>query len=474
MRFVVLALALVAAGCLQSPVETAGTESVSDGATWTTSIVDADVRRTGEPSMAIAPDGTIFVCAPAGAQAEAAARDHNFVWRSDDDGATFALMPTTGREDATGGGDCDLAIDDAGSLHMLNLYGGPFPVPWAITYAASDDGGETWRDAKTVSNVPVNDRQWITTHDGVVYITWQQVDTGIWVGKSTDGGRTFIATLAMPRYANAGLQRYFIEGPIRVSPVDGTVYVPDGSMNGLDFWGVPNPTPLHDAHGNVAVSEDGGLTWTIKRADGVPTGWAFAVDRAGTLWTGQHACDVDGAGNVTGCVSQIWSSRDKATTWEGPVNVTTPVALRLSHLWIAAGSDGRVALGMYGSEKLDFAAEDKEGDWHLYVAGTTDAGATWSFERVTSEPVHQGVLARDLVDYLSVVIHTATGLPHVAYTTTYNKTEDDGPYGWIGHAQATGGVRYFTDEDLDGGLPAQKNRRSELNVAEPVLRAFLG
>ncbi len=468
MRVLVLpiVLAIVAAGCITPTLESgadlaeSATESLVDdaGLAFLGGILDFDVMNTGEPSIAIGIDGTVYVCAPAGAQKNADARDLNFIWRSDDEGASFTPLPTKGRENAPGGGDCDIALDSRGTLFEIGLHS--VILPMAITFAASDDRGESWRDAKMVSNLPVNDRQWLITHENAIYVSWQQIDTGIWVAKSTDGGFTFPQqTLALPRYANDKLQRYFIEGPTRVSAVDGTVYVPDGSQNGLDFWGLPNPTGMHERYGNVAVSEDGGLTWTIKRTT-ANTGWSFNIDRAGNLYSTGRVCDTDEeTKNVTGCRPVYWFSTDKATTWQGPFEVTAEPGLLIKHMWVTAGSTGRVGIGYYASNETNWARENATGDWHLYFAGTMNAlegnDSTWFSKRVIDEPVHQGPLGRDLVDFLSVVINPVTGRPHVAYTSTFNLTKEQRPYGRIGHALATEGPLFYTEADLATPIPVK-------------------
>ncbi len=459
----VLSAFVLAAGCIAPAVEDpsvseADVEPNPLGLSFSGGVLDHSVKRTGEPSIAIDVDGTIYICAPAGAQAAAEDRDLNFIWRSDDAGASFKALPTTGRENAPGGGDCDIAIGPPGSLYEVGLHS--VVLPMAITFTASDDQGESWRNAQMVSNAPVNDRQWIATHGGAIYVSWQQIDTGIWVAKSTDGGLTFPQqTLAMPRYANDKLQRYFIEGPTRIDPNDGTLYIGDGSQNGLDFWGLPNPADMHDRYGNVAVSENGGLTWTIKRTQDANPGWSFNIDRAGNLYsTGRH-CDTDEAGNITGCFPQLYISKDRADTWQGPFNVTFPEGMLLAHMWVTAGSDGRVALATYATNQTNWAQENATGDWHLYMAGTMNAldgdDAEWFAARVVDEPVHQARMGRELVDFLSIVIHPQTGLPHFAYTSTFGKTKEDGSYGKVGHAQMLEGPSFLTAEDLARPMPVK-------------------
>lgn len=471
MRFLApLLLLVLLAGCVvPGAAPDVRPASADASARFEGGILDPKVYHTGEPSMAVDPKGVVYVCAPSGA-ANAAEENPgmNYVWRSADGGKSFQRLGNAGRENAPGGGDCDVATDAKGRLFEVGLDGFPLQVvPSRITFVASDDGGKSWRDAQQVSLAYVTDRQWLATSGEDVFVTWQQIDTGIWVAKSTDHGKTWIQTLAMPRYLNAGVQRYFIEGPLRVGP-DGTLYVPDASQNACDFWGcftdplppvVDNPLG-HQVFGNVAVSTDGGLTWTIRSQKDVPTGWAFAVDGAGTLYAGDVKCDrAPDSKNVTGCTPQLWISTDKAVSWKGPFNVTLPEKLLVSHLWIAAGSAGRVALGFYASEKLGFAEDDKEGDWFLHTAWSLDAArgadASWAFARVLPEPVHQGALHRDLVDYLSVVVDPTSGLTRFAYTSTVGLDEAHKGYGRIGEAHMVEGPSLLDAAALAEPKPAK-------------------
>src|SRR5262249_26083104 len=65
---------------------------------------------------------------------------------------------------------------------------------------------------------------------------------------SLDGGQTY--GVALPMWDTTQCET--IHGHLKVSPVDGTVYVPVRSCDG-------------GAHAGLAVSTDGGLSWTVKR-----------------------------------------------------------------------------------------------------------------------------------------------------------------------------------------------------------------
>src|SRR5213594_5008744 len=89
---------------------------------------------TAEPGVDVAPDGTIYVNAPAGLLSHAPGSP-SFVFRSDDGGATWTLTPPGLRANLPGGGDSDLSIDPAtGTVYMTDLWLG------SATVSRSTDG----------------------------------------------------------------------------------------------------------------------------------------------------------------------------------------------------------------------------------------------------------------------------------------------------------------------------------------------
>src|SRR3989442_10367061 len=76
---------------------------------------------TGEPGIAVGPDGAIYVNAPVGLLSSVPG-SASFLFRSDDGGATWSLTPPGLRANLPGGGDSDLAVDPAtGTLYWTDL-----------------------------------------------------------------------------------------------------------------------------------------------------------------------------------------------------------------------------------------------------------------------------------------------------------------------------------------------------------------
>src|SRR2546428_3991251 len=114
---------------------------------------------TGEPGIDVAPDGTIYVNAPAGLLSNLPGSP-SFVFRSDDGGATWTLTPPGLRADLPGGGDSDLSIDPVtGTLYMTDLWLG------SATVSRSTDRAATW-EANPLQGVVVQDRQWVASAGG--------------------------------------------------------------------------------------------------------------------------------------------------------------------------------------------------------------------------------------------------------------------------------------------------------------------
>src|SRR3954470_23260777 len=117
---------------------------------------------TGEPSIAVAGDGTEYIVAPDGAGVRAPAAlggagvGGSLIWRSTDDGRSWTRL---GSYDVpTGGGDSDVAVTPDGTLFASGL-----SSLACSTISRSGDKGGTWVPVPVAGcgRTPVsNDRQW--------------------------------------------------------------------------------------------------------------------------------------------------------------------------------------------------------------------------------------------------------------------------------------------------------------------------
>lgn len=368
----------------------------------------------GEPNVATALDGTVYVSAI------------NDVYRSDDGGATWELA----HADLDGGGDGDLVIDPNGSLHWLGLFGDAGPIP----YVRSSDRGDSWTDPLDLSNETGSDREWMDgrTDEPTLYAAWRDTDEGgiIAFRSSFDGGVTWNERVTMSDDA--------IGGPIAHGPVPGQVYQAQATFE--------SDTLASDAGIRLARSADHGATWEIvpvaTPAQSVQFGLigfpfsifpALAVDDAGTLYLA-YAVDqgmIPGAPKTLARFGvYLTTSKDQGDTWSEPRLLSSPDRAAIMP-WVAAGAQGRIAVVWY--ENTYGMPHDNLPDlWHVQLVEMLDADTDAPQEarvQLTDEPNHVGSICtsgtgclltagdRSVLDFMEVAIKP-DGNPVVTWAST--------------------------------------------------------
>ena len=284
--------------------------------------------------------------------------------------------------------------------------------------AYTDDRGESWNDVPLGCGVgAMFDHQSVAvgpyvkggplsniphTYPNVVYYCAQDVSAAK-CAPSVDGGNTFLP--ANVAYTTGQCMLGGIFGHLKAAP-DGTLYLP------------PRYCPdllLQDIPAAVVVSEDNGLTWTVRKVPGSRYGDAghgsVAVGNDGTVYLSWGGGNFPEGGPINVAVS-----RDKGKTWTKPValgrkefgigNTRFPIAV--------AGDGDRAVVAYLGSdEEGDGSAGGFQGTWHLYASHTYDRGRTWRTYRITSNPVQVGAVCtagttcgsnRNLLDFNDMVI----------------------------------------------------------------------
>src|SRR5213079_900522 len=176
--------------------------------------------------------------------------------------------------------------------------------------------------------------------------------------RSDDGGATYGPPV--PTYTT---QCGGLHGHVKVAP-DGTVYLPNNSCSGT---------------GAVVVSEDNGLTWSIRpvqnassqtRANANLQDPAVATDNNGRVYFAMSSSTV--AGSATGGSNAVVAtSNDHGQTWQNIYDVGAIYGLK--NIAFPA------AVAFYGSTTPgDGSANNFTGVWHLYVANTFDGGLHWT------------------------------------------------------------------------------------------------
>lgn len=368
----------------------------------------------GEPNIAVAPDGTVYVAAV------------NDIYRSEDLGATYELV----KSGLDGGGDGDLAVTPEGTLHWLGLFGTDAPIP----YAASTDRGETWTDILDISNETGSDREWIDARqdEPTVYAAWRDGDDGGIVAfrSSFDGGKTWNERVTVSEDA--------VGGPLAHGPVPGQVYQAQATFQSAET--------AMDASIRLARSADHGATWEtvpiLTPTQGPQAGLVgfpfsifpvVSVDDAGTLYLA-YAVD---QGNAPGGLKPVARfgvyltvSKDQGDTWSEPRLLSSADHAAIMP-WIAAGAPGRVAIVWY--ENTQGVPHDNLPDlWNVQlmemVGADTDTPQT-QVVQLNDAPNHVGSICtsglaclltagdRSVLDFFEVAL-TPEGHPVVTWAGT--------------------------------------------------------
>ncbi|MFO1532101.1 MAG: sialidase family protein [Thermoplasmatota archaeon] len=354
-----------------------------------------------EPSLLAAPDGTLYFTSVMGS-APPVDQPNNFtakrgdgLWRSTDQGRNWTWL---GKADYPfGGGDSDIDVLASGRLLLTgqwrpsrvpdnpaNLY--PY-VTGGESVAYSDDQGATWTPRPTAGYLPWADRNWLATDGDAAYLVFNAAPGsvplcdvpapipcpllpqggvgGLMVGKSLDGGLTWLPPVLVPGTTNQAQNDTGPNGIAGDAVVDskGTLFIPYGTAIG------------GTAAQRVYRSRDGGRTFDELVAHEAPAGekagaifGTLALDKADGLhyvWAETHA---------KGMRIFHTQSRDGGDSWSPAVQVT-PDTVTAAFPWVVAGEAGHVAIGYYAT----------------YGSGLPDdapANATWvpivSFANVTA------------------------------------------------------------------------------------------
>ena len=433
----VLIVASGLAGCLSASEETDDPAALLHASLPTFGapvLLDAPAGATGlEPSILITPEGTILVCAPI-----SVGKGSN-LWRSTDGGATFdrvgvalhpALAPHRSLTGDGAGGDCHLGVDQAGIPYLVDGWVGSAAVSW------TRDQGETWEGVPASQLSGTVDRPWILGGEaGEVFVTGVDVQGftleilaetylgarnapttgGIWVARSTDGGRTFPQQVLAVDNADR-----FYPGS-NLASGNGNLYLYYVTAAGED-----------KARHMVAVSKDRGLTWTHKVAAEVP----YARDLCGTYPIAIFpvvAADDEGGVYLTASYAnpetERWevvfiASPDGGEHWNAPRLVADRPGTQY-YPWIATAGNGRVGIAWYESNQTVFPdrtpdlasrltcgsqGDDEASDWFVHYAESRDAASgnpTFVETLVQPTPVNRTTnLGRPFAEFLSLAFDT--------------------------------------------------------------------
>ncbi|MBC9731086.1 sialidase family protein [Streptomyces sp. TRM68367] len=277
----------------------------------------------------------------------------------------------------------------------------------------TDDDGETWTptagsginsgvDHQTIGGGPFapGGPGALTSYPNAVYYCSQDIaDASCAI--SRDGGLTYGPAVPMYSLLDCG----GLHGHVKVAP-DGTVYVPNKGCGGNQA---------------VAVSEDNGLSWSVRRnpfsspGDSDPS---VGIGASGTVYMGYQNSDG---------TARIAVSHDKGKTWLYDQRIGGALGIRnIVFPVVTAGDDNRAAFAFLGTTTGGNYQDTESftGVWHLYVATTYDGGQSWvTVDATPTDPVQKGSICtggttcgkdRNLLDFNDVTID-AQGRVLVAY-----------------------------------------------------------
>ena len=278
----------------------------------------------------------------------------------------------------------------------------------------TDDDGDTWHpttgsginsgvDHQTIGGGPFGPDPIgaLTSYPNAVYYCSQDIADAS-CASSHDGGRTYGPAVPMYDLTKCG----GLHGHVKVAPVTGTVYVPNKGCG---------------AGQAVAVSEDSGLSWTVRNVTGSTPGSSdpsVGIGRNGTLYFGYQAADGH---------ARVATSRDHGKTWVHGQDVGAQLGIRnVVFPAMVAGDDDRAAFAFIGTTTGGNYEDSANfhGVWHLYVATTIDGGTSWKTVDVTpGDPVQRGSICtggttcgddRNLLDFMDITVDEQ-GRPLVGY-----------------------------------------------------------
>ncbi len=306
-----------------------------------------------------------------------------------------------------------------------------------------------------------------TSYPNAWYYASQDIATAT-AARSDDGGLTYGP--AVPMY---NLQQCSgLHGHVKVAP-DGTVYVPNKNCPDPDL----NPATADGGQG-FAVSEDNGITWTVRALPGSGSGDndpALGIGAGGRIFFVYTSSDK----HVRAAVSD-----DKGRTFKYDqdlgLSTSTPTGtaynIKASVFPAAvAGDNNRAALFFHGTDSTqpgdptgDDTAGVFAGTWYPYVATTCNGGQSYSVVRA-DDAVQQGVICtsgttcpsgtRNLLDFMDIQVDRfgralpgyADGCVNAACLNAVNGTKAVNDKTQVATVlRQLGGSRLFADFDAGG------------------------
>ena len=226
----------------------------------------------------------------------------------------------------------------------------------------------------------------VTYPTAIYYCSQALVDASC--ARSDDGGINYGPSTVTYTSECGGLH-----GHVKVAP-DGSVYLPNKGCGGQQA---------------SIVSEDNGITWSIRPVPGSSSGGSdpsVAIDGGNKVYLAYGDADTKLA---------VTTSTNHGTTWSQPYDVGASMGLNnVAYPAFVGGDAGRAAVAFLGTPTTGgLQGNDFRGVWHLYVATTYDGGASWTTVDATpADAVQRGCIwqggganvCRNLLDFIDATI----------------------------------------------------------------------
>jgi uncharacterized membrane protein YgcG len=214
--------------------------------------------------------------------------------------------------------------------------------------------------------------------------------------RSDDGGATYGPIVQVDPVADGHCGG--LHGHIKVAP-DGTVYLPFNTC---------------DNQGATIVSQDNGVTWTIRHVPNTVANPniqdpAVGIDNNGRAYFVMSSATGDGSNAI------VATTDNGGATWENIYDVGAVYGLKnIAYPAAVAADPGRAAVAFYGTTTAgDESANGFKGVWHLYIAETFDGGQHWTTTDATpNAPIQRGCIwmhgganiCRNLLDFFDMTV----------------------------------------------------------------------
>ncbi len=342
-----------------------------------------------------------------------------------------------------GGEDADVDFGSTGTLHFTTLLflGNPTLLTGQLGVSAiacpnAASGFSPGSCHAQIIDLTESDRPWTTSDGSRVFISYHDAgnSTLIHLQRSDDDGFTWQRVgdpIVGQGQATGDATFNNDQGPVVADPFTHNVY---------DIYAAGEPSIQKGTTANfnnifVSRSTDGGVTWTAALVFHAPLNVAennvfptLAVDptngKLHAAWSDAHTVFYA-------------TSSDEGVHWSPAVAVNIAPATTAVFPWIAA-RQGVVDLVYYGTTAS--SKDDPSAVWNVYLAQTTNDGASFQQSRVSNTPNHVGVICtqgiacgplpgtRNLLDLFKVAIDPANGRAAVIYTDdTITKTSSGAP-----------------------------------------------